>query len=107
MTEKKYRLYAGRTTTVPKGVEYSLIPTHNRYMLCFTDIPLKEPFRKIPDGTKLAEQEAKWLLGCKVAVNSRYMQDHKDEITEGFDLLLNELEKSLAEEQEKLKGEKK
>ena len=35
------------------------------------------------------------------------MQDHKDEITEGFDLLLNELEKSLAEEQEKLKGEKK
>ena len=107
METPKYRLYAGRTTKVPEGVEYSLIPCGASYMLCFTDKPLKEPFREIPEGTKLAEQEAKWLLGCKVEVNSRYMQDHKDEITEGFNALLTELEKSLAEEQEKLKGEKK
>lgn len=106
MAEQKYRLYAGRTTSIPDGVEYSLIPCGASYMLCFTNIELKEPFREIPKGTKLAEQEAKWLLECKVAVNSRYMQDHKDEITEGFDLLLTQLEKSLQEEQEKLRGEK-
>ena len=107
MTEQKYRLYAGKTTTVPENVEFSLLPTHNHYLLVFADKPLGKPFVEIPEGTELTDEEKKWLLECKVEVNSRYMQDHKDEITEGFDLLLNELEKSLAEEQEKLKGEKK
>lgn len=106
MTEQKYRLYAGKTTTVPNGVEFSLLPTHNHYLLVFCDKPLGKPFVEIPEGTELTDEEKKWLLECKISVNARYMQEHKDEITDGFNLLLEAVEKELKAEQKKV-GEKK
>lgn len=106
MTEQKYRLYAGKTTTVPENAEFSLLPTHNHYILVFTDKPLKAPFKEIPEGTELTDEEKKWLLECKISANTRYLQEHKDEITEGFNLLLEAVEKELKAEQKKV-GEKK
>lgn len=94
---KQYRLYASYTKKIPDGVEYSLQPFGTKYILCFTDMELREPYREIPLETPLNEQESSWLLECKIAVNAKYMKEHEEEnvafLNEFFNLVEKELKK--------------
>lgn len=109
MTESKYNLYASRTLKLPDGVNFSLIPTHNRYILILTDKTAPDGFTLVPEATPLTDEEKAWKGEClrkiveeKIKANVDYMNEHADEYTELFSGFCDELEKQLKGEQEKL-----
>lgn len=104
---KPYKLYASYNNQIADGVEYSLQPFGAKYTLCFTDKKLTAPYREIPPETPLTEQERTWLTGCKIAVNAKYMRQNESEFSDTMNLLLNAVEKELAEEKKKMEGQKK
>lgn len=98
---KKFKLYAGRTLEAPKGVKYSFIPSHMQYLLLYTDNNPGENFVKVSEDL-LSREEHEWLLGCKYAVNSAAVQNNQQAYTNYLNNFLNEVEKALTEEQDKL-----
>ena len=98
---KKFRLYAGRTLEVPKGVKYSFIPSHMQYLLLYTDTKPGEDFVKVPED-QLSREEHEWLLGCKYAINSAAVQQNQQSYTNYLSNFLDNVEKELVTEQEKL-----
>lgn len=112
MTEqaKKYHLYAIKTADLPKdglkAFDYSLC-ANGRYALVYTAKELPEPYRLIREDIGLTADESAWLLQSKLEINAKYVQENKEEIADGFDLLLTAVEKELKAEKEKLKGDKK
>lgn len=114
MTEQKqYSVYAIKTAQLKPNeltaYEWSIIPTCSggRYALVFTDKELKEPFVKIPDGTKLEEVEQAWLTRVKMTINRRYMEEHEQDLIPILDGLVDSLTAELKAEEKKLKGKKK
>lgn len=101
---KKFKLYAGRTLEVPKGVKYSFIPSHMQYLLLYTDSNPGEDFVKVPED-QLSREEHEWLLGCKYAANSAAIQKDQKSYTNYLNNFLNKVEKELAAEQDKLNNE--
>lgn len=104
MTEQtpKYHLYASRNLTVPKGVEFSLVATHNRYILVLADEKPGGEFTLVPDGTPLTDEERAWKMRSAAEINARYLQEHEQEYSELFNGFCDSLEHALAEEQKKL-----
>lgn len=98
---KKFKLYAGRTLEVPKGVKYSFIPSHMQYLLLYTDTKPGEDFVKVPED-QLSREEHEWLLGCKYAVNSAAIQKNQQSYTNYLNNFLDNVEKELVAEQEKI-----
>lgn len=99
--QAQYHLYASRNMAVPDGV-YSLIPTHGLYILILTDKTPPEGFTLIPDGTPLTEEERAWKLHSAMEINSRYLQEHKDEYAEFLNGFASALEKELSIEKQKI-----
>ena len=109
MSESNYNLYASRTLKLPDGVDFSLIPTHNRYILILTDKTPSDEFTLVPESTPLTDEEKAWKGEClrkivekKIKANVDYMNEHADEYTELFSGFCDALEKELKDEQEKL-----
>ncbi len=92
-----YKLYATKTGEIPDGVEFSLRPYGADYLLVFTDMELDKPFIEIPPETPLTAQERQFVTRCKLIVNKRYVDEHKDEYAEMLDSFFSELEKQLQE----------
>lgn len=97
--EKQYKLYAAKTTQVPDGVEFSLVPccSAGRYMLVYTDKELDSSFKEISENVTLEQEERSWLTGCKLQINARAMKEQEEAyatMLEGFcDKLAEELDK--------------
>ena len=113
MGESNYNLYASRTLKLPEGVDFSLIPTHNRYILILTDKTAPDGYTLVPETTPLTDEEKAWKSEClrkivekKIRANVDYMNEHAEEYTELFSGFCDALEKELAEEVKRA-GEKK
>ena len=86
MSEPNYNLYASRTLKLPDGVDFSLIPTHNRYILILTDKTPPDGFTLVPESTPLTDEEKAWRNAClrkivekKIKANVDFMNEHADE----------------------------
>lgn len=101
-----YKLYASYSKTLPKGVEYSLIPYGGKYILCYTDKEMPESFKVIPDNTQLTRQEMDWLMQTKLIINSNAIKEQSTEVTEMFVDFLNVFEKELKKEKRKVNKNK-
>lgn len=91
----KYHLYASRTQQVPNGVEYSFTPSHKKYTLVYSDKEV-QGFTLIPEDTPLTTEETAFIAKAKLAINAKYMSDHKDEYAEFLTGFLERLEIELA-----------
>lgn len=94
--QPNYNLYASRNLKLPEGVDFSLIPTHNRYILILTDKTPPDGFTLVPESTPLTDEEKAWKSECL------RKNEHADEYTELLTDFCNSLEQALKTEQEKL-----
>ena len=112
MSESNYNLYASRNLKIPDSIDFSLIPTHNRYILILTDKTPPAGFTLVPESIPLTDEEKAWKSEClrkivekKIKANVDFINEHADEYTELFSGFCDALEKELAKEKKKA-GEK-
>ena len=72
-----------------------------QYLLLYTDTKPGEDFVKVPED-QLSREEHEWLLGCKYAINSAAIQKNQQSYTNYLSNFLDNVEKELVAEQEKL-----
>lgn len=103
--EKQYKLYASKTTQVPSGVEFSIVPccSAGRYMLVYTDKELDGSFKEIDENIKLEQEERSWVTQCKLTINSRAVKEQEETYAELLNGFCDKLAEELKNEQGKAK----
>lgn len=100
--KRKYSLYIGKYTELPKEVKFDYFSAESGYLLAYHDSPI-EGMRLVPaeKEVRLSTEERAWLLKCKLKVNAEAVKENYDETITALSDFLEAFEKELKTETEK------
>lgn len=104
---RAFHLYAGRLQNIPDGIDYSFIPSHHKYLLIYTDADMTGKRFVMQDEEQvglLNREEREWLRRCKDDINSKYLRENEEDISEALIQRLASIEDDLRMQKEGRRG---